>query len=200
MLVALTGNMGSGKSLVAKMFECLGIPVFNADIEAKKLYNQPEVLQQLEEAFGRTFKEDTGGFSPRQLADFAFGHADRLAVLSSIIHPYVIKQIADWYAVNSTAPYCIVESAIIFEHGLQQQFDAIITVHAPIDVRLKRVIQRDNTTEEAVRLRMQHQLSDAEKYDRADFVLVNDNEMEVIPQVLELHRRLLERTPTQSKQ
>jgi dephospho-CoA kinase len=174
--IGLTGGIGSGKTTVAHIFEVLGIPVYYADDAAKRLMNKDENLkQQIIQHFGEESYVD-----------------DKLnrSYLSSVVHPATIADAELWMA-KQTAPYAIKEAALIFEANAEKQLDLVIGVQSPLPIRIQRVMQRDNITEEAVLARMQKQMNEEEKMSRCDFVIVNDERELLIPQVLALHEKLL---------
>lgn len=188
--VGLTGGIGSGKSIVAQMFEALGIPVYNADAETKKLYqSDPDVKQKLIENFGsESYINDT--FNPQHLRKIVFTDPEKLEKLNSIVHPAAIKNAAHWLT-TQTSPYVIKEAALFFESGSQRDLDMVIGVTAPIEIRIKRVMKRDVLTREEVLSRMQHQIEDQIKMRLCDEVIINDDQQPLLPQVLKLHEKLL---------
>lgn len=187
--VGLTGGIGSGKSTASRVFVSLGIPVYDSDSRAKALMNgDPELVSQIKSAFGQ------GAYGPEGLdrsymASRVFSDKTALARLNSLVHPAVMRDFDRW-AAGRQAPYVILESAIIFEAGLAPQLDRVITVSAPMEERLDRAVRRDGTEPEKVRARMTHQMSDAEREAKADFVLDNADSALLTPQILELHARL----------
>lgn len=188
--VGLTGGIGSGKSTVAKVFETLGIPVYYADDAAKRVMNDNEALrQQVITHFG----EDsyTGGLLNRShIAAQVFNNKERLDLLNSIVHPVTIADAEEWMQ-QQTTPYAIKEAALIFEANAHLQLDYVIGVSAPFDLRLKRVMARDHSSPEKVQARMDKQMDEAQKMQRCDFIIYNDEKQLIIPQVLELHAQLI---------
>lgn len=188
--IGLTGGIGSGKSTVAKVFETLGIPVYYADIEAKRVMNESEeIREQLVEHFGNDVYKD-GYLDRKFLADIVFKNQEKLDLLNSIIHPVTIADAEDWMW-RQTSPYCIKEAALLFESGAVTHLDKVIGVYAPEEVRIKRVMMRDNATEEDVRARMQRQMQEEIKLRLCDYIITNDEQKSVIEQVLELHNIFL---------
>jgi dephospho-CoA kinase len=190
MLIGLTGNIGSGKSLVAMVFTRLGIPVYNADEHAKDLYKFPDVIHTLKTTFGRKILDSSGSPDLKALAEVVFSDRDKLSALNAILHPLVIDQIKQWYKAQTACPYAIVESAIIYEHGLESLFDLMIVVSAPENLRLQRVIARDGASIDHVQKRTNNQWQEKEKTDRADYIIVNDQNQSVIEQVLKIHSNI----------
>jgi len=189
--VGLTGNIGSGKTLVASIFQKLGIPVFNADIEARQLYETKEVKMMIREAFGDTFFNPQGDLLRKKLAEIVFDDTSELQKLNDIIHPLVRIKYQEWNSNNVNQPYSIYEAAILFEGGYYKAMDKVICVTAPEELRIKRVMARDAVPESEVRQRMINQWPEVEKVKLADFVIINDGQSMLIPQVLEVHERLL---------
>lgn len=184
--IGLTGGIGSGKSVVAAMFQTLGIPVLNADTLAKQIMqNDPTVQHQIIEAFGRDAYHQEGLNRP-YIANIVFKDPFQLQVLNAIVHPATIAASKAW-AAEQTAPYIIKEAALFFESGSADGMDLIIGVYAPDALRIKRVMQRDQCSREAVLDRMKQQISQSIKMKLCDKVIVNDEQTLLIPQVLALH-------------
>jgi len=188
--VAVTGNIGSGKSTVTQIFKSLGIPVFLADREAKKLYSNKEVILEVKKHFGEDIFSNDGILNKQKLADIIFNDEKALATINKVIHPRTLAKYHEWLNIHNEYKYTIHESAILFENKLQPHFDRIITVYAPKNLRLKRILKRDGVAEKVILERMNNQLSDEEKNKRSDFVIFNDNSDFLIPQVIEIDRKL----------
>lgn len=187
--VGITGGIGSGKSTVSKIFEVLGIPVYYADDASKRLMNEDETLkEQLRSIFGKETYTD-GQLNRAYLSSIVFNNPEKLSLLNSIIHPATIKDAAEWM-LKQTAPYAIKEAALIFESGSQQYLDKIIGVYAPAAVRIQRVMKRDNVTREEVLSRMNKQIDEEMKMRLCDYVITNDEQELLIPQVIELHKKI----------
>jgi dephospho-CoA kinase len=188
--VGITGGMGSGKSTVAKVFEVLGIPVYYADDAAKRLMNEDAVLKEkLVLAFGKDTY--TGGTLNRTyLSSLVFNNPEKLQLLNTIVHPATIAD-ADKWMQQQTTPYVLKETALLFESGAAKHLDKVIGVYAPAPLRIKRVIQRDNISEEDVIARMSKQMDEDEKMRLCDYIITNDEQELVIPQVLKIHEMLL---------
>lgn len=188
--VGITGGIGSGKSTVAKVFEVLGIPVYYADDAAKRLMNEDELLKtELQELFGKETYID-GKLNRKYLADLVFNDEEKLSLLNSIIHPATLRDSDQWMMQQST-PYAIKEAALIFESGAQEHLDYVIGVSAPLPARLQRVMKRDHVTREEVKARMEKQLDESIKMRLCDYVITNDEQELVIPQVIKIHEALL---------
>jgi len=188
--IGITGGIGSGKTFICRLFEALGIPVYNADEEAKRLMNTDiRIKEKLIAQFGEATYKD-GLLDRAFLANMVFSDKDKLELLNGIVHPIVIQEAKDW-AERQTTRYSLKEAALLFESGSYKELDYTILVTAPIDIRIQRVIERDGTTEQQVRERMNKQLSDEEKLQLADFVIVNDGITPLLPQVWTLHQKFL---------
>ena len=188
-MIGLTGGIGSGKSVVAKIFTTLGIPVFNADEAAKHIMQtSPEMKAKLIEQFGSSIY-DASGLQKEKLAAIVFNDPHQLQLLNAIVHPVTIQAAKDW-AANQTSPYVIKEAALIFESAAADGLFKVIGVTAPMSIRIQRVMQRDGVSKEQVELRMQHQISDTIKMRLCDYVIDNNNQQMLIPQVLELDKAI----------
>lgn len=188
--IGITGGIGSGKSTVAKLFEVLGIPVYYADDAAKQLMNENEALkQQVQKEFGNEAYAN-GKLNRKYIADIVFANPEKLELLNSIVHPATLKDADEWMNKQTTA-YTIKEAALIFESGAQEHLDYVIGVYAPTPLRIQRTMQRDNISREEVMARMNKQIDETIKMRLCDFVIINDEQQMVIPQVTELHRKLL---------
>ena len=188
-MIGLTGGIGSGKSVVAKIFTTLGIPVFNADETAKMMMqSNPEVKAKLIEQFGSSIY-NTSGLQKEKLAAIVFNDPFQLQLLNAIVHPVTIQAAKDW-AAKQNSPYVIKEAALIFESGAADGLFKVIGVTAPLSLRIHRVMQRDGVSKEQVEARMQHQISDTIKMRLCDYVIQNNNQEMLIPQVLELDKAI----------
>jgi dephospho-CoA kinase len=188
--VGITGGIGSGKTTVAKVFEVLGIPVYYADIAAKQIMQEDEGLKTLlRQHFGEDIYKE-GLLDRGLLSSLVFNDKSKLLLLNSLVHPATISAGARWLSAQ-TGPYAIKEAALIFESGSQEHLDFVIGVHAPVELRINRVMSRDNITREEVERRMNNQIEEGIKMQLCDAVITNDELEMVIPQVLKLHERLL---------
>jgi len=190
--IGITGGIGSGKSLVCRIFSVLGISVYDADQEAKALMNtHPDLIGALKNAFGDQVYDAEGQLNRAYLAAEVFGDQQKLNRLNSIVHPIVIQAGVEW--MNAQAgPYSVKEAALLFESGSHQANDYNILVFAPTEERIRRVMARDRVSKEQVLARMEKQMPEEEKMNLADFVIYNDGTQALIPQVLELHSRFLD--------
>jgi dephospho-CoA kinase len=188
--IGLTGGIGSGKSTVARIFEVLGIPVYYADEAAKKLMIENEELKNsIINAFGKD-AYNNGNLNREYIAGLVFNNKEKLFVLNSLVHPVTIKDALNWFQ-KQKAPYIIKEAALIFESGSNKDLDYVIGVRSPIGIRIRRAMNRDNISEEQVKTRMDKQMEEEEKLRLCNYVIVNDEQQMVIPQVLALHEKFL---------
>ncbi|MCZ4408967.1 dephospho-CoA kinase [Cryomorphaceae bacterium 1068] len=189
--VGITGGIGAGKSVVAKVFSVLGVPVFNADAIAKQiLTSDPEVVSAVRGHFGAGAYRD--GVPDRDyLARVVFSDSSQRETLNSIIHPAVGTAFEEFCAANEQLPYVLKEAAILVETGGYEQLDALILVTAPEALRIDRALSRDKTDRASVEKRISAQLSDEEKRPHAHFEIENDDKNPVIPKVLQIHNAIL---------
>jgi dephospho-CoA kinase len=188
-MIGLTGGIGAGKSVVAKIFATLGIPVFNADDAAKQMMQtSPTIKAKLIEQFGSSIYNESG-LDKEKLAGIVFNDPFQLQLLNAIVHPVTIQAAKDW-AAKQTSPYVIKEAALIFESGASDGLFKVIGITAPLSLRIHRVMKRDSVTKEQVESRMQHQISDTIKMRLCDYVIQNNNQQMLIPQVLELDKAI----------
>jgi dephospho-CoA kinase len=189
-MIGLTGGIGSGKTTVAKIFATLGIPVFNADDTAKELMqNSPLLKEQLMQQFGAEVYQD-GQLNKAYLSNIVFKDPYQLNLLNAIVHPASIQAAWDW-AAQQNAPYVIKEAALIFESNAAEGLDQVIGVTAPLSLRIHRVMQRDQCTKGEVEMRMRNQVSDSIKMKLCDWVINNNDQELLIPQVLKIHEALI---------
>ena len=190
-LVGLTGGIGSGKSTVAKVFETLGVPIFNSDLIAKSIVNNDaEVISKIVAEFGAIYLD--GELDKVKMATIVFNDKTALEKLNKIVHPKVALYFENWVEQNASAEILIKEAAILIESGAYKQMDKIVLVTAPEALRLERVVNRDNTTGQKVKDRIAAQLSDEKRAVFADYTIDNGGSELVIPQVLEVYKMLLD--------
>ena len=189
--IGLTGNIGSGKSIVARIFGIIGTPVYKADEESKKFLDFQTIQSQIKSAFGPEIISPEGKIDRKKLGTIVFKDPASLNTLNSILHPLVITDFLKWADGKTDHHYILLEAAIIFEGGYQKLFDKIIHVSCPPDFAIERVIRRDRITREEVERRMQFQFDDQKKAAMSDFIIRNDGSEMVIPQVLSIHQELL---------
>ena len=188
--IGLTGGIGSGKTVVARIFELLGIPVYYADAAAKTIMNEDESLKALIiEHFGKAAYTD-GTLNRAYISSIVFQNKEKLALLNSLVHPATIRAAEKWMQQQQTA-YAIKEAALIFESGSQNGLDLVIGVYAPKSLRILRTMQRDTISRDEVLKRMSNQVNEELKMKLCDFVIYNNEQQLLIPQVIALHEKLL---------
>jgi len=189
--IGLTGNIGSGKTTVAKLFELLGVPVFYADIHAKQaMVTDQQLISQIRQNFGEKAYADDGTLNRRYIAGIVFNNDDQLVKLNAIVHPAVFRAFDSWL-LDINAPYVIKEAAILFESGSYKLCDRSLLVASPLKLRISRVMKRDGITGLEVQTRDARQFTEEKKKQLADDIITNDDIQLVIPQVLQLHQRYL---------
>lgn len=194
--IGITGGIGSGKSTVARIFELLGIPVYYADAAAKRLMNEDSGLRELLVThFGeKTF--ENGILNRSYLSAIVFNNKEKLELLTSLVHPITIRDAAEWMQ-KQTAAYAIKEAALIFESGAQESLDYVIGVSSPAHLRIHRAMKRDSISRAEVTARMAKQIHEPIKMRLCNFIIINDEQQLLTPQVLLLHTKLLELSKAQ---
>jgi len=193
--IAVTGGIGSGKSVVCKIFGILNIPVFNADFEAKKLLNNdPIVRSRLRENFGNEIFSPDSKIDKQKLSSIIFNNNEKLTIVNSILHPLVMRDYEYWVEEHSNCHYNIMEAAIIIEGGFYAFMDYVVLVISPMEIKINRIVNRDKCDKEVALKKMENQLDDESKIKRAHFLIYNDEKQFLIPQVLKIHENLLELT------
>lgn len=190
MQIGITGGIGSGKSLICRIYQCLGIPVYDADSRAKKLMTTDGILvAQIKKEFGTLSFHRDGRLNKEHLRK-VFSQPDQLKKLNALVHPIVAEDYANWVNKQSGCKYVVKEAALLIESGAAKKLDRLIVVLSPVRLRIQRVLQRDpERSEQEVLNIIDNQISDMEKEKAADYLIVNDETRLVIPQVLELHKR-----------
>jgi dephospho-CoA kinase len=188
--IGLTGGIGSGKTTVARIFSMLDIPVYNSDEAGRKITDQNTLVKNaIKKQFGNEVYSETDTLNREKLSAIVFNDSSALSKLNAIIHPAVAEDFKVWCE-NQNAPYVIKETAILYEHGLDKLLDGVIVVEAPDDLRIKRVMKRNGVSEENVRQRINKQLPQDELIYKADWVIHNNEQQLLIPQVLEVYSRI----------
>lgn len=189
--IGLTGGIGSGKTTVAKVFELLEIPVYNADAASKRLYQTDmDLMQKMKHHFGDDIY-NAGELDRAKLASYVFDDPQKLELLNSLVHPPTIRDAEEWMKAQRSA-YVIKEAALLFESGSAAGLDYVIGVYAPQHIRLKRVMDRDGVSREQVLSRMSRQIHEEMKMRLCDFVIINNEQELVMPQVLALDKKIRE--------
>ena len=187
--VGITGGIGSGKTTICNFFDVLGLPIFIADTEAKRIMDSsPIVRSKLILSFGEEIYLPNHALDRKKLAKMVFNSPLLLAKINSIVHPEVHKHFQEWCN-RQDSPYIVYEAAILFESGFYQEMDFNILVTAPEEERVKRVLLREHTTENDIKNRIAKQWQDNEKEELADFIIANNNRELIIPQLIELDKK-----------
>lgn len=195
--VGLTGNIGSGKTTICRLFETLGAPVYFADEKGKQFLETAEVAREIQARFGQEYLGKDGLPIRKKLAELVFNDKEKLHELNAIIHPKVHMDFEKWAATHDKRHYVIMEAAILFETARYKDFDKIILVTAPEELRTKRVCKRDKVSEKDVVDRMNNQWDEERKIPLADFIVKNDDTELVIPQIEKIHKQLIDISATQ---
>jgi dephospho-CoA kinase len=189
-VIGLTGGIGSGKTTIGKYFESFGIPVYIADTESKKILGLPETAILIQNKFGDSVFEK-GKINNSKLAQLVFNDKQKLQQLNSILHPLVKKHFEQWLRNHPASPIVIKEAAILFESGSYLDCDSVITVVAPLESRIERVVNRDNISREMVLQRMNNQWSDEQRVAKSDFVIENSDAQQARQQAEEILKKLI---------
>ena len=189
--IGITGGIGSGKSLICKVFSKLGVPVYDADSHAKALMTTDGILvSQIKKEFGDLAYHPDGTLNRTYLGEHVFLQEEKLNKLNKLVHPRVAIDYTRWLEHNTGAAYVLKEAALLFESGSYRLLDKVVVVSAPEDLRQERVLKRDaHRTVDQFKGIVEKQMPEAEKLKRADYIIVNDDTVLVIPQVLKLHER-----------
>ncbi|SVD72383.1 uncharacterized protein METZ01_LOCUS425237 [marine metagenome] len=187
--IGLTGGIGAGKTCVSKVFQKLGISIFNADKIAKEyMQSSDELKEAIKELFGNNvFKK--GILQSKILAEIVFNDYEKLIQLNRLVHPFVLEIFDKWQK-KQNAPFVLKEAAILFESGAYKKLDAVICVSAPMRVKIERVMKRDNCTKKEVLKRMNNQMPENEKEKLSDFVILNDGKERLLPQILDIFDKI----------
>ena len=187
--IGITGGIGSGKSLITRIFQPLGVPVYDADSRAKTLMTTDGILvSQIKKEFGVLSYNSEGALNSQYISQQVFLHPDRLKVLNELVHPRVAVDYGQWVHDQHRSVYVLKEAALLFEAGSYKLLDKVIVVSATEELRIQRVLQRDkHRSAEQIKGIINNQMQEEDKLTRADYIIVNDESMLVIPQVLKLH-------------
>ncbi|HLF51772.1 dephospho-CoA kinase [Flavobacterium sp.] len=188
-IIGLTGGIGSGKTTIAKYIQSLGIPVYIADDAAKKIMELPETISSIKQVFGSEVFENEK-LSKEKLAKIVFNNSQNLKQLNQIVHPAVKRDFDEWFSKQKGFPFVVKEAAILFESGSYKDCDAIITVEAPLDTRIQRVIKRDNTNLESVMSRVNNQWTDEMRATKSDYVVENVDIKKAMLQIDEILKKM----------
>lgn len=188
-IIGLTGGIGSGKTTVANYFDKIGIPVYIADVEGKKITESPQILETIKNVFGSAVF-DEGKLNRKKLSQIVFNDSKKLQQLNAIIHPEVEKHFIQWVNNHSNFPLVVKETALLFESGSYKKCDFVITVIAPLEERINRVIKRDVVTREEVLKRIENQLSDEYRIKNSDYIIDNTDSETIEGQVIEILKKI----------
>jgi dephospho-CoA kinase len=192
--IGITGGIGSGKTTVCKMFGLLGVPIYNADEAAKNLMqNNIELQQKIIKAFGNSIINDQQQIDKQKLSATVFAVPEKLQVLNNLVHPAVARDFEEWISKQKKAKYVLKEAAILFESGAYRQVDKVITVSTPLELRIIRAMQRLNLTRNEIEQRIKNQWSDELKIEKSDFVIYNNEQQLLIPQIVALDKMVIEK-------
>lgn len=184
--LGITGGIGSGKTIVSRLLEAMGVPVYMADAESKRLtLTDPTIHSELTALLGEEVYSN-GELNKPLMADYIFGHPEHARNVNRIIHPRVKEDFRQWVERHNNSPVVAMEAAILIEAGFADEIDRIVMVYAPVDIRIERAMKRDGATKEAILKRMQSQMNDEEKRSRAHYTIWNDGTQALIPQVEKL--------------
>lgn len=191
--IGITGGIGSGKSLICRIFATFGVPIYDADSHAKALMTTDGILMvQIKKEFGDLSYHPDGTLNRTYLSHHVFLDEEKLSKLNNLVHPRVAADYAGWLDRNAGARYVLKEAALLFESGSYRLLDKIVVVSAPEDLRQKRVLQRDaHRTVDQFKGIVEKQMPEDEKRKLADYIIVNDDRVLVIPQVLRLHNEFM---------
>jgi dephospho-CoA kinase len=192
--VGITGGIGSGKTTVCQIFERMGVPVYYADTRAKELMETDKnLIVAIQNEFGKEVYDAEGNLNRKLLAEIVFGNEEKLLKLNSLVHPIVFKDNESWNHVlaNKGYPYTLKEAALLVETGSYKSLDKLIVVTAPLQDRIARVMARDAATYDQVTARIKVQLPEEEKVKLADYVIDNNQIMDLVPQVTKIHVDLM---------
>lgn len=190
-IIGITGGIGSGKSIVCAIFSKLGVPVYESDKEVHNLYDKhPDLKDKIVKEISDEVIDKTGKINRKKLSEVVFGNPKKLEQLNAMVHPLVRADFLKWSERWKGNPYVLKEAAILFESGADKDCDKIITVLAPVELRITRIRERDNKSRAETEAVISRQMSDEEKINKSDFLIHNDEKQMLIPQVLKIHALL----------
>ncbi len=192
MIIGITGGIGSGKSVVCNVFRKLGIPVYEADKSVHDLYERyPELVSRIEAEVSADAVDKNKRISRKKLSEIVFADESKLKKLNAIVHPAVKDDFQNWINNHKGYSYLLKEAAILFESGSNEGCDKVISVSAPVDLRIARVRERDHKSKTEIETIISRQMSDEERNSRSDFIIVNDEKQLLLPQILKVHSQLI---------
>lgn len=191
--IGITGGIGVGKSTVCEIFSRIGVPVYDADTRAKYLMqNDADLIKEIKDEFGWDAYERDNQLNRAYLAKIVFNNEEKLQKLNSLVHPRVGMDYEHWTLENREKPYSIKEAALLFESKSYLSLHKVIVVTCPIDIRIDRIVKRDHVKREDVLKRISNQMTDKERLQKADYIILNDGRKSLIEQTLAIHHQLLE--------
>ncbi len=189
-VIGITGGIGSGKSLVCKVFSVLGIPIYEADARAKYLISHDQLLKKsIIELLGEQAYLASGDYNRAWVASQVFGNPILLSKLNALVHPKVRQDATDWIQQNQQTSFVLYEAALMKAAGDGNTFDKVIVVNAPVDLRIQRIKVRDQRSEAEIRAIIERQISEEERKKIADFTIENDEKQPLLPQILDLYEK-----------
>ena len=189
--IGLTGGIGVGKTFVSEIFQKMGYSVFLADLHAKKcIHESDDLKKEIKKKFGNEIYQK-GVLQKNRLADIVFNDTKKLQELNNLVHPFVQRRFEDWCK-NQQSKFVIKEAAILFESEAHKGLDGVICVSAPFQKRIERVMKRDNCTKEDVIKRIENQIPQETKEKLSDFVILNNDKEELLPQIISICKKLID--------
>jgi len=190
-IIGITGGIGSGKSLICKIFSTMNIPIYDADSRAKYLItNDLSLKNSIRSLLGENAYAPSNEYNRAWVASQVFNNADLLKQLNSVVHPYVRKDAHNWVKSYPKSPFLLYEAAIMKAADDSNIFDKVVVINAPIDLRIKRIQRRDKRSEKEIKAIVARQISDEERLKIADYIIENDDKKSILKQVLELYEKL----------
>jgi len=191
--VGITGGIGSGKTTVCRIFEVLGVPVYNADERAKVLVQSDrQIIQAVKNLLGASVYDEHNKLDRKKVAGIIFTFPELLDKYNGIIHPAVMEDAAHWLSRHQNFDYTLIEAALLFETGMHKSLDIVITVSAPERLKIERTVKRDHISEAEVLARMENQWDEKDRIKLSDYIIYNDGNTPLIRQVLRIHRELIQ--------
>jgi dephospho-CoA kinase len=187
--IAITGNIGSGKTTIVHLFKILGVPVFSADKAGHQVLLRPDIITALRSVFGDIVFDENGIPNRKEIGKVVFADSEKLQQLNRIVHPIIKEKMMQWFEQQQPqTPYVLCEAAVLFEAGFDPFFNKIITVSAPEALRIKRIQTRDSTSKQEILQRMRVQTDENVKISKSDYCIINDGIQSVIAQALDIHK------------
>ena len=187
--IGITGGIGSGKTTICNFFSLLGVPIFNADQEAKWLMQHTQkLIEDIQQVIGQKSYNNDGSINRKHIAQIVFNNVDKLKQLNQLVHPFVLEHYNEWCSKQTHTSFIVHESALLYESGFWKHNDYNILVQAPQALRIKRIIKRDGLSKHEIEKRMAQQWTDKQKVNLADYVIKNDETVLVLPQALKLYK------------